>query len=324
MIHSSAVEGHHFLMSRRRGYDPAEVDAVIKRLIATLRKYEERDAAAATAESAITDLTSVREARGELLPNAVAIGHQLELEAKAKLDEAERTAAKRVAAAEEEAAHIIETARADAGKMLSRRNARAEALITAALSEVKGLRGRVIRETNEYRAGKKTEASALVRTAELEANQLLEDARHEAGSILGRARREHTMLEQRIGQLRSAIAGIEGQFRHLAESTLEQTDVMASMISLETDDIADVIENGDEPDVVRLTPSEVTVDLTDTAIVEGSDHYFNEETDDHFAVAPGDTIYQRRVGLRQRLEDEVRLEDESLLETEAGTTDQEA
>ena len=36
MIHSSSVEGHHFLIARRRGYDMAEVDAVIKRLVACL------------------------------------------------------------------------------------------------------------------------------------------------------------------------------------------------------------------------------------------------------------------------------------------------
>ena len=44
MIHSSAIEGHHFLHARRRGYEPTEVDAVIKRIVATLRKYEEQTA----------------------------------------------------------------------------------------------------------------------------------------------------------------------------------------------------------------------------------------------------------------------------------------
>lgn len=302
MIHSSAVEGHHFLPARRRGYDPAEVDAVIKRLVDTLRKYEERDADADAPP--VTDLQTVRDARDDLIDDAEAVGHQLEFTARTKLDEAERGAAERIAEAEEEAARIVELARADASNLLSRRNARAEALITSALSEVKGLRSRVVHETNEYRAGKKTEAAALVRTAQLQADQLVEDARHEAGSILGRARREHTTLEQRIGQLRSAIAGIEGQFRHLAESTLEQTEIMSSMISLEASDLEDVMETADEPEVVRLTQGGLTVDLTEEA-EKAETPRVEREGDERYAVAPGNTIYQRRVGLRQRLEEEI-------------------
>ncbi|MDJ0925321.1 MAG: DivIVA domain-containing protein [Acidimicrobiia bacterium] len=315
MIHSSAIEGHHFLMSRRRGYDPAEVDAVIKRIVDTLRKYEEREAelaAEAAAGLGVTDLELIRSAReGD---SDAKTPEELAAEARELLDQAERTAAAEVAAAEEEAARIIEIARADASSLLSRRNARAEDLITAALAEVKALRARVLHETNEYRAGKRTEASALVRTANLHADQMLEDARHEAGSILGRARREQMVLEQRIGQLRSALAGIEGQFRTLAETTLEQTEIMSAMLSLETDALGDVLEDKhdaapeeshEEPEVVRLTQGGLTVDLTDEALETSESVSAANQIDEHFVVAPGNTIYQRRGGgLRRRLEEE--------------------
>ncbi|MEA2002934.1 MAG: DivIVA domain-containing protein [Actinomycetota bacterium] len=307
MIHSSAVDGHHFLLSRRRGYDPAEVDAVLKRLVATLRKYEDRDAEfnerIAGAVPSVTDLDSVRAARDEVLQNAEAVGHQLELEARTRLEEIERLITEDLNAAHEEATRIIESARAEANNMLARRNKRAEALITAALSEVKALRARVLHETNEYRAGGKTESAALLRTAELRANQILEDARHEAGSVLGRARREHMMLEQRIGRLRSTVAGIEGQFRHLAETTLEQTDIMSTMIALEADDLEDPLDdNQEEPDVVRLTQRGVTVDLTDE---DSEEPVPKQPLDERYVVAPGNTIYQRRGGgLRRRLEEE--------------------
>ena len=180
----------------------------------------------------------------------------------------------------------------------------------SALSEVKALRARVLRETNEYRDGKRTEASAMVRTAQLEADQMLEDARHEAGSILGRARREQMMLEQRIGQLRSAVAGIEDQFRNLAETTLEQADVMATMLSLETDTLERVLEEAatepartdEEPDVVRLSPGVLTIDLTSD---DDDEPAVGRRGDEHFAVRPGNTIYQKRGrGLRRRLEEE--------------------
>ncbi len=308
MIHSSAIEGHHFLTSRRRGYDPAEVDAVIRRLVDTLRKHEERAAAANTAAGlAVTDLEVVRPPEEAGTESGLATAEELEAAARLNLEAAERTAAALIATAEEEAARTRELARADAGSLLSRRNARAEDLITSALSEVKALRARVLHETNEYRSGKRTESKALVRTAELQAAQLLEDARHEAGSILGRARREHTMLEQRIGQLRSAIAGIEGQFRNLAETTLEQTEVMATMLSLETEPLEDVVDqSSDAPEVVRLTQGGLTLDLTEgPSEGDAESRSEHKESDDRFVVAPGDTIYQRRGGgLRRRLEEE--------------------
>lgn len=304
MIHSSSIEGHHFLLARRRGYDPAEVDAVIKRLVTTLRKYEERESLLAAQSDAqpVADLDEARAARTQALEDVETAREEIAADAEQRLEEARRIAAEHTAVAQEEAKHIVQRAQAEAASLLSRRNARADDLITAALSEVKALRARVIHETNEYRAGKKTEAAALVRTAELQAAELLEDARHEAGSILGRARREHTMLEQRIGQLRSAIAGIEGQFRHLAESTLEQTEIMSTMISLEAEGLDDMLEPApEEPDVVRLTQQELTVDLTD----EADEPDRAQAVDEHFVVAPGNTIYQRRGGgLRRRLEEE--------------------
>lgn len=306
MIHSSSVEGHHFLIARRRGYEPAEVDAVIKRLVATLRKYEEREDTIVNSvpdvTSEVTDLEAVRISVVTPLAGAAAETDKLDALAAAHLEDARRLAAQEIADAKIEGDRIIEAARADATELLTRRNRRGESLITAALSEVKALRSRVLRETNELRAGKKTEAAAMVQTAELEANQLLEDARHEAGSILGRARREHAVLEQRIGQLRSAIAGVEGEFRHLAESTLEQTGVVSSMIALETAGLDEVLEEAEtEPEVVRLTQQKLTIDLTDDEPAAKRDH-----PDDHFVVAPGNTIYQRRGGgLRRRLEEDL-------------------
>lgn len=300
MIHSSSVKGHHFLMARRRGYDPAEVDAVIKRLVNALRKYEERDAAAETeAEGRVADLDGARIARGKLeeVANEAAELHQ---QAIAELSEARLRSEETLASAQETADHIIETARADAAGLTTRRNERSEELITSALSEVKALRARTLHETNDYRNVKHAEAASMLQTAELSAEEIIENARHEAGSILGRARREHATLERRLAQLRSAISGIEGQFRHLAETTLEQTEVMASMISLETDELEDVVEEK-APEVVRLTQQGMTIDLTDDAT---ESPIAPAPLDDRFVVSPGDTIYQRRGGgLRRRLKD---------------------
>ncbi len=299
MIHSSSIEGHHFLISRRRGYDPAEVDAVIKRLVATLRKYEEREEQRASADT-VTDLETARTAKHDA-DRIAAETEELKTQAIAQLNEASHRAEETMATAQEIADQIVENARAEAAGLTARRNERSEALITSALSEVKALRARSLRETNDYQAAKRAEAASAIQTAELAAEQLVENARHEAGSILGRARREHSALERRLAQLRSAIAGIEGQFRQLAETTLEQTEIMTSMIALETEEIGDVVEEK-TPDVVRLTQQATTIDLTEEAS-EGA--AAPTEADERFAVAPGNTIYQRRGGgLRRRLEDE--------------------
>ena len=296
MIESSSVAGHHFVASHRRGYDPAEVDAVIKRLVATIRKYEEREEARNSAAT-VTDIATVRGSRptpvADTDPDA-----QLRNEAIGELGRAQLMTEELLAAADEQAAQILETARAEAAGLVARRHDRSEALITSALSEVKALRARTLRETNDYRDATRTEAASLLHTAELNAEQVMEDARHEAGTILGRARREHAALERRLSQLRSAIAQIQGQFRYLAETTLEQTEIMASMISLEVEPLEEILDEP-APDVVRLNPQKTTIDLT-------GEEPKTERTpaDDRFAVAPGETIYQRRAVLRRRLEEE--------------------
>jgi DivIVA domain-containing protein len=295
MIRATFIEGHHFLVARRRGYDMAEVDAVMKRLADTLRKYEAgKDSAGAT----ITDLEKARLARmqSEALAADTDAARQL---AAIELSEARQEAAEIVTDAREAADRMRQSTLADSAGLVRKRNERSEALITSALSEVRALRARALREINDFHSAKRAEAESLIRTAELTSEELLEDARHEAGSILGRARREHAELEQRLAQLRTAIAGIEDQFRHLAESTLEQTEIMASMIDLETSGVKNAVEER-EPEVVRLTRPGMTIDLT------GEEDETDHESADpgHYAVNPGATIYERRGGIRRRLEDD--------------------
>ena len=296
MIESSAVAGHHFIASHRRGYDPAEVDAVVKRLVATIRKYEEREEARNGAAT-VTNITEARSSRSTAVEDSE-LATRLRDETITELGRAQLMADELLAAAREEADQVLETARADAAGLVARRHERSEALITSALSEVKALRSRSLRETNDYRDATRAEAMSLLHTAELNAEQVIEDARHEAGTILGRARREHAALERRLAQLRSSIAEIQGQFRNLAETTLEQTEIMASMISLEIEPIEEILDEA-APDVVRLTPQQTTIDLT-----AEEPKTERNPADDRFVVSPGETIYQRRATLRRRLEEE--------------------
>ncbi len=117
-------------------------------------------------------------------------------------------------------------------------------------------------EINDYHGSKRAEADALIQTARLTSEELVEEARHEAGSLLGRARREHTELERRLAQLRTAISSIEDQFRHLSESTLEQTEIMASMISLEGNNLEEVSRREEAGCGASHPASRMTIDLT--------------------------------------------------------------
>jgi DivIVA domain-containing protein len=296
MIRSSFVEGHHFLIARRRGYDMNEVDAVMKRLADTLRRYEQRGTDAGPDDS-VTDLERARQARA-YAEDLVAQSDEIQQQSVTELNRARQQAAEIVAGAREEADQIRQTALSESAIMVRKRNDRSEALITAALSEVKALRGRALREINDYNGSKRAEADALIQTARFSSEELLEDARHEAGSILGRARREHTELERRLAQLRTAISGIEEQFRSLSESTLKQTEIMASMISLETNNLEEVVDEK-EPEVVRLTQQPArTIDLTDR-----EEPATGTSDAERYAVQPGQTIYERRGGgIRSRME----------------------
>ncbi len=297
MIRSSFIEGHHFLVARRRGYDMNEVDAVMKRLADTLRRYEQRGDGSEPDDS-VTDLERAKQARAHA-EELAAQSDEIQLQSVAELNQARQQAGEIVTAARDEADRIRQAALSESADLVRKRNERSEALITAALSEVKALRGRALREINDYGASKRAEADSLIQTAQFGSDEILEDARHEAGSILGRARREHTELERRLAQLRTAIASIEDQFRHLSESTLKQTEIMASMISLETDDLEEVVVEDKEPDVVRLTQQPArTIDLTDS-----DEHPEDAHESDRYAVQPGKTIYERRGGgIRSRME----------------------
>lgn len=298
MIRSSFIEGHHFLIARRRGYDINEVDSVMKRLADTLRQYEQR-VADPEADGTVTDLEKARLARlrsEELVSESTEAKQQSIVE----LSKAREEAAEIVTTAREAADSVMQAALSDSAGIVLRRNERSEALITAALSEVKALRSRALREINEYHGSKRAEADGLIQTARLTSDELIESARHEAGSLLGRARREHTELEGRLAQLRTAISNIEDQFRYLAESTLEQTEIMASMISLEGNDLEDVIDET-QPDVVRLTRPGMTIDLTGGE----TDQDEKRPGSERFVVQPGQTIYERHGGgIRSRLEEE--------------------
>lgn len=295
-IHSSTVVDHGFARTKRRGYDPAEVDAVMRRLAAALQHYESLGIDAGGGDGPQGFVTEAR-----------MLSHQLEVEARRTLAQAEQQATQRVGDARAEAARILEGARRSAATIISRRRERAESLITSALAEVKALRGRVLRESADIRLNRRNEAAALLRSAELQAGRLVAEARHEAGTILGRARRDHTLLEQRIAQLRSIVANIEEQFDNLAISTRRHAEIVSAIARHEP--MAETDES-EASSVIRLTPAGLDIDLTPDREPEDPEPTTIGPRNGH-PTPMGKTIYQRRGGgIRRRIDHPEEFEQE--------------
>jgi len=126
-ITSTTLASHRFRRARR-GYDPAEVDAVVRRLVGTLRAYEEEtrhlEERLAAAEASVASL------RQHLAANAEGDDDRSHVElllavARAKAEE-------RLAAARQHADELVERARQDAARLRAEAEAAADRRIDEA------------------------------------------------------------------------------------------------------------------------------------------------------------------------------------------------
>jgi DivIVA domain-containing protein len=253
-IRSTTVDGHQFTRVRR-GYDTAEVDAVMARIADTLRDYEDqaddlesRIAAAETAAKVARQVPSnpddateaarghagdiIRQAEDEatrrkaeiaaLLEAARREAEELRLETE---DARDRVETDRAAietdrnAALAEADEIRKAAHADAHAIKLAATREAQALLTAALAEARALRSDAASDAAELRAQLMAEADetlAAQRTAiETAQTQAAGRAEHTA-AVLAAAEQERRRLEERLATLRNAVEGIEEQMHSLA------------------------------------------------------------------------------------------------------------
>jgi DivIVA domain-containing protein len=263
MISASVAEAHRFGRVKRNGYDPVEVDAVVTRLVETLRTYEsktealeERLAEADASADAIRRTFLAAEAtRDEIVEAANAeadgITGGAQQEADAILGTARSSAAGLIASAEADAAAMAELAdRLDheiaqrRDEILSQAHEKAETVVTeaewsaaqqklAAVAEANQVVDAATDEAAELRSealmghGAATTAAARI-TAEatVRADAILSDAQAEADRIIADAATDSTSLKNKAAALRVAVADLQRSAGELAALTSEEAAVL--------------------------------------------------------------------------------------------------
>jgi DivIVA domain-containing protein len=241
MISASAAETHRFGRVRRNGYDPAEVDAVVSRLIDTLRGYEARtekletrlNEADASADAIRRTFIVAEQTRDELLAEAAReaeetiesarreaadIGAEAETLGSEMAAERERILSEATAAAQE----ILTAAEIASAERTSAAAAKADALLDAATQEA---------VDKQHAAASARRASSIagawiMRSAHDNANSIMANASAEAAVILQQADRESEVLKLRLASLQAAVADLQAAAADLASLATNESSVI--------------------------------------------------------------------------------------------------
>jgi len=184
MISASAADAHRFGRVKRNGYDPDEVDAVVARLVETLRKYEDRTErleerlaeADASADAIRKTFIAAERTRDEIVEGARDQADAIRLAARSDaddiLEDARRSAAELTEHAEARAKEVTASAKELDRVMASRR----ATTIEAAYHEAE----QILLEAEEGAAARSAEVMArvdeLIDTAHDEAEQTRREA----------------------------------------------------------------------------------------------------------------------------------------------------
>ncbi len=246
-IESSTVESHRFGISRRRGYDPAEVDAVMSRVADTLAQYERIiQRTDRSAPDTIKAVVEAQESKNRLISDAkhsaVDIVDAATAEAKAIRDEATITADRIIGAAEdhlaaaqmdaqrirEEADSLIDLAASRAKEL----RVHADNVLTSAIDEAES----ALEESAARTLAESAEAEKMLHFAQAEANRLsaaavveADAARNEADAevadILAHARQQaEAMINSAMAEARLIRERVESELDELRSSREGQAD----------------------------------------------------------------------------------------------------
>ncbi len=241
MISASAAETHRFGRVKRNGYDPAEVEAVVSRLIETVRNHEVRtksletrlNEADASADAIRRTFIAAEHTRDELLAEAAE-------EAATTIENARREAAEIAALAEslgiematrrehilreaaEAADHMLITAEVTAAEKETTAAAKADALLESAAADATRTR----HEAAMTRRASSMAGAWITRRAQENAKSIVSDASAEAAVILRRADLESEVLRARAISLQAAVADLEAASATLASLTSKECSVI--------------------------------------------------------------------------------------------------
>ena len=263
MISASAADAHRFGRVRRNGYDPAEVDAVVSRLVDMLRTYEDRihgleerlTEADASADAIRRTFVAAEKTRDEILEAARAQSQSITDGARSEAEEilavARTAAAESTERAETEVAEltelaerleadmadtrkrILDEAEQEAAGVLAEAESEAAVAMTAALEQARAESETTIaeaftqRRTAELVARAAATAAAWTRReALMNARSIVAEAEERAALLVADAERERAALTERAEHLRHAIATLQASAAQLAALANSQASII--------------------------------------------------------------------------------------------------
>jgi cell division septum initiation protein DivIVA len=297
MISASAADAHRFGHIKKNGYDPVEVDAVVARLVETLKSLEtknenleERLAEADASADAIRRTFIAAEAtRDEIVGEARSEAHDIVETARVDADQlvvsTQTQANEMKAEAESEAERVTEIAnRLDAeiaerrDVILSEAHQQAESVLSeaenaaadrelAAAEEAEA----IVDEVRNNFEGQRREIAMVAQAAAVasawtrkeattQAEQIVSDAEEQAAMAVREAEVFGREQRDRVATLRTAIADLEASARNLATVTEKEVAVvdLSEIENLEIDQI-------DEPGVQRSDRLTLAADIPESA-----------------------------------------------------------
>lgn len=260
-ISASTVAAHRFGVVRRRGYDPAEVDAAMERVSDTLHEYElltarlEEQARTNNepTEAIRRTFEAAERTKDEMIAEAAAEAERIRLQA-------EQDIATMVEAAWTEAAQIRTHAESEAAELVGRAAHRldvAEREAERALqqSEHRSAESQIAAESSLEES--KLVMGVAIIEAEAAAEALLDEARQHADALLATAAAREKQLSDRLVALELALADARRQLHALGEAALAASDHEGAA---EEDKEDDEFEE-EEPEAEDS--SDTTIDLTE-------------------------------------------------------------
>jgi DivIVA domain-containing protein len=256
-ISASTVAAHRFGVVRRRGYDPAEVDAAMERVSDTLHEYElltarlEEQARAQNepTEAIRRTFEAAERTKDEMIAEAAAEAERIRLQA-------EQDIATMVEAAWTEAAQIRTHAESEAAELVGRAAhrldvAEREAERQLQQSEHRSAESQIAAESSLEES--KLVMGAAIIEAEAAAEALLDEARQHADALLATAAAREKQLSDRLVALELALADARRQLHALGEAALAASD---------HEGVAEEDEE-DEEEPEADDSSDTTIDLTE-------------------------------------------------------------
>jgi len=295
MISVSAAENHRFGRVKRNGYDPAEVDAVVARLIESLHAYEERTdkleerlaEADASADAIRRTFITAEHTRNEILAEA-------SREAEETITQAQSEAAKMQDLAKgleveiaSERERCLADANAEANRLILEAEQDAARRSSAAEEELEALRVAALSSATEAAA----ETARITQSAKDSARSIVDEAQARAAVVSRESEREGEALRTKVASLRAAVAALQHAATDLATLTTEEGKVidLKAIEALGPVSEADLETRDDEPGPDHL----LSVAEAREEIEREDDH---DEEEDEVVEAEPRTYYQRTTG----------------------------